>query len=309
MPSTALFRRAHALALAVGLPLVLAACAAPPIDAASAGLGTAAPRRVDTAVGLLAVHEAGRGDTTVVFWPSILADHAIYQAQVRALGDRYRLLLIDGPGHGASGPAPGPFSMRSCADALAAVLDAAAVRGPVVVVGTSWGGLVAGEFALAHPRRTAGIVMLNTPVLPANPGFADRFVTWGARHLHGTALYSTGVARAFFLPETRAQADQTVMQRFAAHLHAADGHALSTAVRSVLIEREALAPRMSGIDVPTLFIAGDQDDMYPMATLREAASTLPKGRFEVVRSGHISVVDAPAETTALIQDFLARVVP
>jgi len=80
-------------------------------------------------------------------------------------------------------------------------------------------------------------------------------------------------------------------------------------VRSVLIEREALAPRMAGIDVPTLFIAGDQDGMYPMATLREAASTLPKGRFEVVRSGHISVVDAPAETTALIQDFLARVVP
>lgn len=271
------------------------------------------PRRVPTRVGTLAVRETGPGATSgevMLLWPSILSDHRIYRTPIEAWRGRHRLIVVDGPGHGDSGPAPGSFTMTDCAQALGEVIDALGVAQPVILVGTSWGGLVAGEFALAQPHRTRAVVMLNTPVhtAPDGPGFSDRFVTWGARWIHATGLYRDGVARAFFLPATRKRAGP-LMEDFHHHLQHADGAALARSVRSVLIEREPLAPKMAGIAAPTLFVAGRQDGMYPLEGLRSAAAALPQGRFEVLDTAHISVVDAPEETTALIDSFLRSLPP
>jgi 3-oxoadipate enol-lactonase len=268
-----------------------------------------APRWVDTAVGRIAVRELGRGEHTLVLWPSILADHGMYASQIEAWRNTYRLILIDGPGHGASGPAPGPFSMQACAQALAQVLDSrpdsSRRNDAVVVVGTSWGGLVAGEFAISYPARTRAAVLLNTPAFkPDEASFADHFVSWGARWINHTQLYSNGVARAFFQAATR-EAGGPVLAHFHAHIQNANGQAMQQAVHSVLIGRQALAPRMSQIKAPTLVLAGSFDGMYPIAALRQAAAQLPQGRFVEVPSAHIAAMDAPAATTAAIDSFLA----
>jgi 3-oxoadipate enol-lactonase len=289
-------------------PTPLGVEAQPPSPGASVPLLPPA-RQVPTRVGRLAVRDtgpAGADGEVVVLWPSILSDHRIYRAQIEAWRDRHRLVVVDGPGHGDSGPAPEPFTMADCGEALREVLDALGIDRPVVVVGTSWGGLVAGEFALARPQRTRAVVMLNTPVHTAlgGPDVGDRFVAWGARWIHGTRLYRDGVARAFFLPATRERGGP-VLDDFHRHLREADGAALARSVRAVLIEREPLVPRLRGIAAPTLFVAGRHDTMYPLEGLRDAASTLPRGRFEVLETAHISVMDAPAQATALIYEFLA----
>lgn len=290
----------------------------PGVGMRPSGPGAAAPLLppgwlVPTRVGHLAVRDtgpSGPAGEVIVLWPSILSDHRIYRAQIEAWRSRHRLVVVDGPGHGDSGAAPGTFTMADCGEALREVLDTLGIDRPVVVVGTSWGGLVAGEFALARPARTRAVVMLNTPVrtAPGGPGFGDRFVAWGARWIHGTALYRDGVARAFFLPATRERAGP-VLADFHRHLRKADGAALARSVRAVLIQREPLAPRLSGIAAPTLFVAGRHDTMYPPEGLRDAASTLPRGRFEVLETAHISVMDAPAQATALIDGFLAGLAP
>lgn len=264
---------------------------------------------VSTSVGRLAVWDtgppaaAGRGEV-IVLWPSILADHGIYRAQIEAWRDRHRLIVIDGPGHGRSGPPPGRFTMPMCAKAVAEILDATKVDRPVIIVGTSWGGLVAGEFALALPHRTRAVVMLNVPVNAPEKSIGDHFVVWSAAWMHGTSLFQDGVAEDFFLPSTRSRRGPA-MDGFNEQLRLADGDAMSTAVASVLVDREPLAPRMKDIVAPVLFVAGRHDTLYPPDSLRRAAATLPNGRFQVLDTAHISVVDAPAETTALIDAFLA----
>jgi 3-oxoadipate enol-lactonase len=117
-------------------------------------------------------------------------------------------------------------------------------------------------------------------------------------------MFQEGVASDFFLPSTRSRGGP-VMESFTEQLRLADGGAMSSAVSSVLIDREPLASRMQGIAAPTLFIAGRFDTLYPAETLRRAAAKLPDGRFVVLDTAHISVVDAPAQTTATIDDFLA----
>ena len=138
------------------------------------------PSQVLTLVGALAVRDTGPVDPqgqTIVLWPSILADYRIYRHPIEVWRGRHRIIAIDGPGHGESGRSPGAFSMSDCGQALGEVLDSLTVSEPVVVVGTSWGGLVAGEFALLHPRRTLAVVMLNTPVIKAPDGPSLLIVT------------------------------------------------------------------------------------------------------------------------------------
>jgi len=267
-----------------------------------------APTMIQTKIGRLAVRDTGRtpaGGEILVLWPAIFVDHTIYRAQIAAWAKRHRLVVIDGPGHGDSGPAPGPFTMAHCGRAVAQILDALAISGPVVIVGTSFGGLVGGEFALAYPERTRAVVMLNTPVHASQRGFGDRFIAWGARRLHRTGVFVQGTAKSFFLPETIARSGPA-LEDFRRHLREANGAALATTVRSVLLERAPLAPRMRNIRAPVLFIAGSEDKMYPADSLGEAAATLLQGRFEIIESAHISVVDAPQATTALIDDFLSN---
>ena len=265
--------------------------------------------RIDTAVGSLAVRDSAAGESgeTIVLWPSILADHHIYQGPIASWRGKHRLVIIDGPGHGDSGSAPAPFTMKQCGEAVAEILYQLDISTPVIIVGCSWGGLVAGEFAIDHPSRTKAVVMMNTPVHNDQHGLklSDRFVVWGARWLHKTRVYQEGVARSFFLPDT-CRRGGPVIEAFYRHLGNADGATLALSIRSVMLEREPLAPRMSKIKSPTLFIAGRFDAMYPVETLRDAALSLPNGQFEVLDTSHISVVDESEKTTQLINEFFTK---
>lgn len=266
-------------------------------------------RSIQTNIGKLAVYDTGipsRTDASsevLVLWPSVLADHHIYNAQQAALRERYQLILIDGPGHGASGASAGSFSMAHCADAVVQVLEALKIAQPVVCIGTSWGGLVAGEFALSYPDRTRAVVMLNTPVFKSSARWRDSFVSWGARWLKYTNVYAQGVAETYFMPETRKR-ESVFMNEFRKHIRHARGKAMAQAVRSVLLERDDLASRLHSIAAPTLFVAGTHDPVYPVDDLRRAAAQLPRGRFVELPTAHLSVIDAPTETTRAIISFL-----
>ncbi len=274
-----------------------------------ADLATIGMQSIATDLGRLAVYDTGlpmdpaASEHVLVLWPSILADHHIYDAQVAALRQRHRLILIDGPGHGASAAPGAGFSMVQCAQAQAQVLDALKISKPVVCIGTSWGGLVAGEFALRYPQRTLAVVMLNTPVFQSSARFRDGFVTFGSRWLNRTKVYVQGVEEAYFMPETR-QREAAFMARFRRHIQAADGAAMSVSVRSVLLERADLASRLKDIAATTLFVAGTHDPLCPIDAQRRAAASLPHGHFVEVPAAHIAVVDAPAATTRAIADFL-----
>ncbi len=289
--------------------LLLAACTSTGtrVGASSPMESLGSPTMVPTALGRLAVWDSGPQGSgpTVVLWPSIFADHMIFSSLATHWRGKRRLVLVDGPGHGASeGPQNKTYSMQACAAALKEVLDSKAITS-AVVGGTSWGGIVGGEFAIAYPQHTLGVIMMNTPffVSPDGASMGEKFITWGAGSILRTDLFTNGVARSFFLPVTR-EAGGPVMAHFHTSLHQSNAKALSTAIRSVLIERAPLADRLAQIKAPSLVIAGLQDGMYPMEMQRAAVSKLAKGTLEVVDSQHISIVDKPAEVARLIDTFL-----
>ena len=256
-------------------------------------------------VGLPTRSGAAPANTPLVLWPSIFATSAIHEPMLAKLPSDTPVVLIDGPGHGGSTLTRSPLSMPECGRAMKQVLDALNIS-RAVVGGTSWGGLVSGEFALAYPAATAGVVMMNTPffVPPGGPGLGERFIVGAAGWMLHWDFYINGVERSFFLPATRAS-NAPAVAAFRAHLKLADAAPLKAAVAAVLLDREPLAPRLSGIRAPSLVVAGDQDRMYPLDQQKAASASLPNGRLAVLSAAHIAPVDQPEAVARAVGEFMA----
>lgn len=104
---------------------------------------------------------AGNAAPTLVFTHGLASTGHTWSAQVDGLSARFRCVTWDLRGHGASPSPDQPCSMAALASDLLAVLDAAEVD-RAVVIGHSAGGVIAMRFALDHPGRTAGLVLVGT---------------------------------------------------------------------------------------------------------------------------------------------------
>ena len=268
-----------------------------------------AHRMIETEAGRLAVCSLGVEAATLVLWPSVFADHRIHLDLARRLAGRVRVVLIDGPGHGRSGPPAASADIAAHARAMAEVMAAEGVS-HAVVGGTSWGGLVGAELALIRPDLVDGVVLMNLPVRMrgGRPTLQDRLIFLGARTILRTATFRNGVARSFFAPRSEASAPEA-LAAFHEMLRAADPVALSQAVGSVMLRDaawrgDALSQRLSRIAAPVLIVAGRDDALYPLPDQRKAAAALRAGRLVEVEGRHISPVDAPDATADAIIAFL-----
>ncbi|MFI7706026.1 alpha/beta fold hydrolase [Nonomuraea sp. NPDC049480] len=105
----------------------------------------------------------GDGDgPTVVVAPGIGSTCLEWTAIQRQLVPRHRVLLYDRGGLGWSDWVPGQRSAPKLADELHAVLEAAAVPGPYVLVGHSLGGSIIRLYAARHPERVAGLILIES---------------------------------------------------------------------------------------------------------------------------------------------------
>jgi 3-oxoadipate enol-lactonase len=260
---------------------------------------------LSTRLGELAIHQVGDAATALVLWPSIFTDHQIFAPLAQTLAHRFRIVMIDGPSHGQSTGIARSFSMAECGGAMEDVMDQLSIE-RAVVGGTSWGGLVGAELALAKPHRVLALILMNTPfdLNRASPGLMARFISFGARWMLRLRLFRNGVAKSFFSARTLS-GNQNYLSHFHNMLSSAAPTHLAHSIRSVLLESTPLFHRLSDISVPALLIAGKQDDMYPIDRQVAAALQMKNARFEPVSGKHISAIDSPHEVTECINRFFS----
>lgn len=112
------------------------------------------------------VQRLGEGTPTVVFVHGIAVDNlsSLYFTLAPQVAQRTRAVLYDLRGHGKTErPATG-YTLDDLHEDLAAVLDAEAPKGPVILLGHSYGGLIALSFALRFPDRVSGLALVDPPL-------------------------------------------------------------------------------------------------------------------------------------------------
>lgn len=264
-------------------------------------------RTIDTSVGPLAVWETGVGPA-VVFRHGIFFDHSLWSGQVNDIAQSHRVVIIDGPGHGASGDSGRRYSLADDANATLQILSSLEVD-RATLIGHSWGGMSHVRTAIAAPDRVAALVLVDTPLEPSSRLGKLRYRALRALvQLFGAPpWYGAQVANAMF-SETSQRANPALVTDLQEMLVRSARAPLMRAMDAVLVRPDTVLERMSGLAMPILILAGDEDYVLPPSTLDALAQVAPHAIVEVIPGKHVLPLEQPAEVTRRIEEFL-RTIP
>ena len=202
-------------------------------------------------------------------------------------------------GHGQSGKAPGPYSVQQFGSDMEALLEHLGWEN-AIVAGCSMGGCVAQAFALAAPRRLAGLVLVDTtawygPEAPRN---------WGERaekaRTGGLAAMSGFQATRWFSDAWRG-ANPGVVANVAGIFVAND--LACYAASCDMLGKADLREGLEHIAVPTTVIVGEEDYATPVSASEDLVRRIPGATLSILPGArHLTLVECPdAVATALLE--------
>ena len=303
--------------LATAAVVLLAACVAWQAPASGQGAGpgvTHCPvqldvRRAAVAGTSIAWAELGRGDPLLLLNGTASPMAEWDPALLAALAESRRVIVMDYPGLGASGPAPGRWTFPAAADWIDALLARVAPGERVDVLGWSMGGFIAQRLAVQHPDRVRRLVLAATnpggPVARLGPPWVQEEDSAGDSL---TAYLATNypvqardagrrfVARVDACVATGAYGIDDVPARTRRQMVAAEDPWLRDAANVAELAR---------LTAPTLVVTGRHDVVTPPANSRYLARTIPGARHVLVPgAGHSFLFQRPQAAARLIAGFL-----
>lgn len=253
-------------------------------------------------------------ETTVIAVHGFRGEHHGLEPVLAYLPE-VRVVAPDLPGFGESGPLPG---RRHDLDEYAGWLTdfAADVAPGAVILGHSFGSIVTAS-AVARGLQTPRLILMNpigAPALEGPKGLMTRLAVFyyalGARlpAKLGTALLRNRVI-VRVMSVTMAKTRDPELRRFIHDQHDtyfsrfSDRDVLRDAfVASVSHDVREFAPR---IDVPTLLVAAERDDITPIEAERKLATLFPEATLvEIAHVGHLIHYETPAEAAGAVRRFL-----
>ncbi|MBW0092358.1 alpha/beta hydrolase [Pseudonocardia sp. KRD-184] len=248
---------------------------------------------ITTAAGRLHVRTIGSGPPALL-WHSMLVDCRQWSRITARLAQHRTLVLVDGPGHGRSGPPPCGTGLADCADAAAQVLTHLGL-GAVDWVGNAWGGHVGLVLAARRPdlcRTLTAVAAPPTPLPPAQRRRIGRLVT--AYRLLGAARpLRSAVATSLLSPATAAT-DPAAVALVTDAFAAAPRTGMHRVMTEMMLRRPDLTAEVSRIAAPTLLVAGAQDPIWSPARAAAAAAAMPRATAAGVDgAGHLPPLEAP----------------
>jgi 3-oxoadipate enol-lactonase len=221
---------------------------------------------------------------------------------------RNQIITYDLRNQGASTRVSGNMSIATHIDDLVALLDGLSVE-KTYLLGTSISTLIARDFALAHPDRIKGLILVG-PVFAPYGSRRRKLLTRSWLN----SLENGGMDALFAHIFPLVYTDQTVQhggptaflalrERFKA---VNDADALkANLTASLTTEDDPL--KLKQINAPTLLMTGDGDFLMSPTSLRVVATLIPDCEIRVIDyAGHVPYFEAGEAFEGLIQDFIDR---
>jgi pimeloyl-ACP methyl ester carboxylesterase len=218
----------------------------------------------------------------------------------------WRRIAPDLRGIGESDAPADGYSMAAYADDLAALLDR--LRAPkAVVAGLSMGGYIAFELLRRHRARVAGLILCDTKAEAdtesgrrAREEMADLARARGAEAIADQMLPR-------LLGRTTQQTQPQLVQQVREMILRVPTAGLVGALQAMR-DRPDSTPLLAGIDVPTLVMVGQEDELTTPAQARQLAAAIPgAGMTTIAGAGHVPPLEASLAVTRVMAEFLEAV--
>ncbi|TAM10682.1 MAG: alpha/beta fold hydrolase [Nevskiaceae bacterium] len=237
--------------------------------------------------------------TPILLFNGIGANIEILQPFIDALGD-VTVICFDMPGTGKSLPPPFFYRMRTMARLASLVLRRLG-HARADVVGVSWGGALAQEFAHVMGPRCRRLVLCATlagaPAWPASPRVLYKMLTPERYLKPGAMRRDAGV-----LYGGRFRWDHALVEDYIARIRKPDR-------LGYLLQLCAIAGWSSGLWLwrlrqPTLILAGSDDPLAPPINARIMARLIPHARLEMFDGGHLFILAQAGLAAQRVRAFL-----
>jgi 3-oxoadipate enol-lactonase len=243
------------------------------------------------------------GDTRNPRRAALIHSLAMDRAFWRPVAERLNaaVLVYDCTGHGTSPRPAGPYSVEAFADDLARLLDHIGWD-RAVVAGASMGGCISLAFAKRHPGRLAALGLVDTTAW-YGPDAPKQWEERAQKALREgmKALVDFQVTRWF--GEAFRAAHPAVVEQCVATFLKNDVRAYAETCR--MLGSADLRGCLSGIDVPTAIVVGEEDYATPPAMSRELHRGIRGSTLEVLRGArHLTPLERPDEVAAQLRKLL-----
>jgi poly(3-hydroxyalkanoate) depolymerase len=225
----------------------------------------------------------------------------LLQPFVDALGPRRAVIRFDLPGVGGS-PAPvRPYHLVTLPGMLAGLLDRLGHR-RADVLGISFGGGLAQQFALQHPNRVRRLVLVATAtgalMLPGRPRVLRHMLT---PQRHRDPGYAVRVAAQIYGGSLRSDPGRA---RELLHATARTGPRRGYYYQLLAGAGWTSLPLLPLLRPPTLLLAGDDDPIIPLANARLMGRLIPGSVLHIYPGGHLELIAQPALLAPVVEAFL-----
>ncbi len=238
------------------------------------------------------------------------ADLSAWDDWAERLTDQYRVVRYDQIGHGLTGPAPdGDYSQAAFAAMLGQVADRLKID-KFILGGNSMGGGVAMAYALAHPERLNGLVLVDAAGAPIKREGGGNIGFTLAR-TPGINLLMTQITPRSLVERSLAQ---SVSNKAVVTPAAVDrywemlrypGNRGATATRFGTERKPFSAGEVQAMQVPTLVMWGEEDALIPFAAAGWFAENLPSASsVSYAGIGHLPMNEAPDRSAADLRGWL-----
>ena len=250
--------------------------------------------------------EAGQGPALILLHGFPL-DRSMWANQLAELSSRYRVITPDLSGHGGTPLSAKGQTIDGLADDVITLLDQLGLVEPVVVGGLSMGGYVALALVVRYPNRLRGLILMNTRA------GADAPETARVREDLARAVETAGnsaIVVQMMLPKlfapTTYRTQPAIVEAIRKVMAASSAAGVAATSRALAVRPSRLGD-LASIKVPTLVIAGSDDQLIPLSESQAMAEAIAGSELVIIPdSGHLSPLENPTATNAAILGFLGR---
>ena len=194
--------------------------------------------------------------------------------------------------------------MGMLADDCVSLLDALDIEQPALVCGLSMGGYITLAFYRRHPDRVRGLILAATRAGADSPeGKANRDKAIAQAKEEGTAAIASSMLPKMLAPKTYESKPDLVEQ--------VENIMTSTSVPGIVGALEGMkqrpdsTPMLGKIDVPTLILHGEDDQLIPAQEAQEMHTAIADSSLHLVsNAGHLLNLEQPEKFNQAIREFM-----